>query len=51
MYNGYICKVTNKIRQIARKFAGALYFVKETKICNKNSMTKSEQKNAKFCII
>ena len=51
MYNGYICKVTNKIRQIARKFAETLYFVKETKICNKNLMTKSEQKNAKFCII
>ena len=51
MYNGYICKVTNKIRQIARKFAGALYFAKETMNCNKNKMTKMEQKSAKFCII
>ena len=51
MNNGYICKVTNKNIQIALKNAETLYFAKETMTCNKNSMAKSEQKNAKFCII
>ena len=51
MNNGYICKVTDKSRQFARKTRKTLYFTKETKERNKNMMTKSEQKNAKFCII
>ena len=51
MNNGYICKVTNKNIQIALKNAETLYFAKETMNCNKNKMTKMEQKSAKFCII
>ena len=51
MNNGYICKVTNKNIQIALKNAETLYFAKETMTGNKNSMAKSEQKNAKICII